>query len=819
MATLNVIYKIAADISGLQSGVNRAATSMESLESKASIVGRTLAGMFTVGAVVAFGKELLDTADSLEKLSDKTSIGVEELQRLQAVAQDSGNTLEEVANAVNQMQRRIGEGAPKTAAALNEIGLSIAELKALSPDEQFFAIAKAIAAIKDPTEQMAVGVALMGKGFAQVLPTIKADIDKLKDSTVTMSKENVKALDDLGDSMGRLWTSSKNALGGMVGWLVRAGSALEQFKANLLSGGTLNQHLAAMAALEQASKNAPKGAGMAPIAVSPIGADEAVAALNEGLKEQVKRVDASAEAWRRNQAALEKYRAAVEDVLTFSEGFGAVLDTVDGNVLAGIRYYVERGKSLSDLGAIYGLTKQQVEALNEQFKFEQSVVDATTKSFGGFSRQIQIALPTVSGLTEEMTYLESTVLPSFNVELPKAVGGIQDLSKAERTAAVGARTLSDSLRSLAHLDLKAVFGDIVNFFKNGIQDIGRGVLEGFGQGLLNGVTALIGKGLGALWNGLKGLFGNNAEKQINPIRQGFIDAAGGLAVLNQRAAEAGVTLRDVLNAKTPEAYKKAIDELNAALQFQDDAMAKLDETVKKYGFSLEELGPALQRQNIDKQAQELYQDFKVLTSAGIDTDVVLGRMGDSINDFVHAALKTGTEIPAAMAPMLQRMVELGQLTDENGNVITDLEASGVHFSETMTQGFQKIVDAVTKLTDAITRGLGLAIQSIPDPEVTGTVHWNVDDLPDIHNDFPRDIPALAEGGIVNRPTLALIGESGPEAVVPLRRGAAPPSDPPSGETHVHIHIGDEEIGMFALNSIIKGGKTFGKFRTMVKAAA
>jgi phage-related protein len=33
-----------------------------------------------------------------------------------------------------------------------------------------------------------------------------------------------------------------------------------------------------------------------------------------------------------------------------------------------------------------------------------------------------------------------------------------------------------------------------------------------------------------------------------------------------------------------------------------------------------------------------------------------------------------------------------------------------------------------------------------------------------------DIPRLAKGGIVNRPTLALIGEAGPEAVVPLSRG-------------------------------------------------
>ena len=33
-----------------------------------------------------------------------------------------------------------------------------------------------------------------------------------------------------------------------------------------------------------------------------------------------------------------------------------------------------------------------------------------------------------------------------------------------------------------------------------------------------------------------------------------------------------------------------------------------------------------------------------------------------------------------------------------------------------------------------------------------------------------EIPALAQGGIVKSPTLAMIGEAGPEAVVPLGRG-------------------------------------------------
>lgn len=44
-----------------------------------------------------------------------------------------------------------------------------------------------------------------------------------------------------------------------------------------------------------------------------------------------------------------------------------------------------------------------------------------------------------------------------------------------------------------------------------------------------------------------------------------------------------------------------------------------------------------------------------------------------------------------------------------------------------------------------------------------------------------DIPMLANGGIVTRPTLALIGEAGPEAVIPLGRGGG------MGGVHLHFH--------------------------------
>lgn len=61
-----------------------------------------------------------------------------------------------------------------------------------------------------------------------------------------------------------------------------------------------------------------------------------------------------------------------------------------------------------------------------------------------------------------------------------------------------------------------------------------------------------------------------------------------------------------------------------------------------------------------------------------------------------------------------------------------------------------------------------------------------------------DIPMLANGGIVNSPTLALIGESGPEAVVPLNRNGM------GGGITVNVNGGfstSAEIGQAVVNAL------------------
>jgi hypothetical protein len=90
--------------------------------------------------------------------------------------------------------------------------------------------------------------------------------------------------------------------------------------------------------------------------------------------------------------------------------------------------------------------------------------------------------------------------------------------------------------------------------------------------------------------------------------------------------------------------------------------------------------------------------------------------------------------------------------------------------------FNKLVDAMSAINSI--GGLAAKILGGLAMPVIGNVANIIGGLPDLAKLLPSspkplpsmpNIPRMAEGGIVNSPTLALIGESGPEAVIPLDR--------------------------------------------------
>ena len=127
-------------------------------------------------------------------------------------------------------------------------------------------------------------------------------------------------------------------------------------------------------------------------------------------------------------------------------------------------------------------------------------------------------------------------------------------------------------------------------------------------------------------------------------------------------------------------------------------------------------------------------------------------------------------VGAALVVLQMKFNIFGKAFEAVGNI------AGTVFDGIKT-GFGVVVDAVTgyvKTLVGIYKGLFNGIASIWNSTV-GKLSFKIPGwVPGLGGkgfDVP-EIPMLAEGGIVNGPTLAMIGEAGPEAVIPLNRAGA-----------------------------------------------
>jgi hypothetical protein len=260
--------------------------------------------------------------------------------------------------------------------------------------------------------------------------------------------------------------------------------------------------------------------------------------------------------------------------------------------------------------------------------------------------------------------------------------------------------------------------------------ISKGVSSVFGSsGMMGQIGSMIGSFVPAIGPMLapaiegvtklfSSLFGGGEEAQkVSPLRDEFFALAGGIETLNPKVEKLTgnfALVEGVLRAETVEEYNAAIGELNGLFAMESAAIEEVTATAQKYGITIEELGPAMRRQELDKQAQQLYRDWEMLNAAGIKTSVITKKMADEVNKYVKQATKMGGEVPAAMRPMLERMAEMGVLTDKSGKKVTDLEKSGIKFAMSMSDGFNALISEVQQLSNVLAKSLGVELERTAD---------------------------------------------------------------------------------------------------------
>jgi hypothetical protein len=153
----------------------------------AKLGSMAIEGAFAVAqkTVQSFGAAL-DMGGRLNDLADRTGLAVDRVLLLERAFQNAGVGADSLGPILNKMQKAIvdaEDGTSKAAYAFADLGLSLSQLRNLSPEEQLRTIGKAIAAIPDPAQRASTAMEIFGKSggaLNQVFANFDEEIETAK---------------------------------------------------------------------------------------------------------------------------------------------------------------------------------------------------------------------------------------------------------------------------------------------------------------------------------------------------------------------------------------------------------------------------------------------------------------------------------------------------------------------------------------------------------------------------------------------------------------------------------------------------------------
>ncbi len=189
-----------------------------------SIVTPIAGAMAAVGGAIAFATyKLIDQSSALVTLSDQSGHTIEWLEKTGFAASTVGLTIEDVVSATGKLQRSIGEGSEQTVSSIDKLGLSFADLRNSSPDEQMQKVLIALGKIQDPADRTTLAVGLLGKSGDKLIP-LTGNMEALQ-----------RRAEELGLVMGDKSRRNAEALGGAVGSLQSAFGGLSNRLASVVT--------------------------------------------------------------------------------------------------------------------------------------------------------------------------------------------------------------------------------------------------------------------------------------------------------------------------------------------------------------------------------------------------------------------------------------------------------------------------------------------------------------------------------------------------------------------------------------------------------
>jgi hypothetical protein len=156
--------------------------------------------------------DFIEKCDEIDEAAQRIGIGTEALQRLQHAATQSGASTEQLDAAFKTMANVVTEGGKSAETSMASLGLKISDLRAMTPEQQFDTIAKALAGVENASLRSKLAMDMFGKSGTFILP-MAADLDRLKAAANVIPDDTIKAVGTFRDSMSSMWTSTQAFVG------------------------------------------------------------------------------------------------------------------------------------------------------------------------------------------------------------------------------------------------------------------------------------------------------------------------------------------------------------------------------------------------------------------------------------------------------------------------------------------------------------------------------------------------------------------------------------------------------------------------------
>lgn len=176
-----------------------------------------LSGLLGEALVVGFAAEFLDELakvnNELDHLSVKTGIDITSLAGLEQIVKGMGAEFEPIANGLVRLSRaqvQAAQGSKTAQQGFSDLGISMDEVKRLSPEEMLYRVSRAIAGTGNTAVVANSAITLFGRGGAALIPVLKEQGDNLEKNMKLQGEAT--GITEKSAEASRRWTQGLAAL-------------------------------------------------------------------------------------------------------------------------------------------------------------------------------------------------------------------------------------------------------------------------------------------------------------------------------------------------------------------------------------------------------------------------------------------------------------------------------------------------------------------------------------------------------------------------------------------------------------------------------